>query len=152
MGAPPVRWLDELEMEAWLGLLTTHSALMAALDSELRAAHGLSLPEYEVLTFLSDAPDRRLRMSELAQRLRLSPSGLTRRIDGMVRAGFVRRETCDDDRRGSFAVLTDAGLSVLQKSAPDHVSGVRRHFLDRLSRRQLEQLAGVLRALQETRP
>ena len=141
----PPRWLDKVEMEAWLGLLTAHSSVMAALDADLQAMHALSLPDYEVLALLSEAPDRRMRMSELAPRLRLSPSGLTRRVDGLVRAGHVRRDVCEDDRRGSYAVLTDAGRRVLERAAPDHVDSVRRHFLDRLSRHQLEQLAAALK-------
>ena len=142
-----VRWLDQLEMEAWLGLLQFHAALMAKLDDELVDAHGISLPDYEVLAFLSEAPNRSLRMTELAQRLRLSPSGLTRRLDGLVRAGYVRRESCPSDRRGTLAVLTDEGFAVLERAAPCHVASVRKHFIDRLSREQVEQLASALRTV-----
>src|SRR5947207_3372572 len=104
-----VQWLDELEMGTWLSLLGFHTRLMAALDAELLATHGLSLADYEVLAFLSEAPDRRLRMSDLAGRLRLSPSGLTRRLDGLVQAGHVEREACPSDRRSTYAALTNAG-------------------------------------------
>ena len=88
-----------------------------------------------------------MRMSELAVLLRLSPSGLTRRLDGLVRAGLVARETCPSDRRGTNAVLTEDGWALVQAAAPDHVAGVRRHLVDRLSRRQLQQLASTLRTL-----
>jgi DNA-binding MarR family transcriptional regulator len=142
-----VQWLDELEMETWLSILGFSTRLMTKLDDELRAAHGLSLPDYEVLSYLSEAPGRRMRMSELAVHLRLSPSGLTRRLDGLVKAGLVARETCDSDRRGTNAVLTERGWELLQRAAPDHVASVRRHLVDRLSRRQLQQLVSALRAL-----
>src|SRR5215210_6997234 len=107
--------------------------LLATLDNELQSEHGLSLGDYEVLVFLSESPDRSLRMSDLAGRLHLSPSGITRRIDGLVRAGFVERRQCPTDRRGSNAVLTDDGLQALQRAAPTHVRGVRQHFVERLT-------------------
>ena len=142
-----VQWLDELEMETWLGILGLSTMLMTKLDDELRSAHGLSMPDYEVLAYLSEAPCRRMRMSELAVQLRLSPSGLTRRLDGLVKSGLVAREACDSDRRGTNAVLTERGWAVVRKAAPDHVASVRRHLIDRLSRRQLQQLVSALRAL-----
>ena len=89
--------------------------MLAALDGELQAEHGLSLGEYEVLVHLSEAPEHSLRMTDLAGRLRLSPSGITRRIDGLVRAGLVERRQCPSDRRGSNAVLTDEGLRRLTR-------------------------------------
>lgn len=139
-----VRWLNEAEMQAWRGLIQTTTGLLAVLDNELQAAHGLSLGDYEVLAHLSEAPDRSLRMSDLAARLRLSPSGITRRIDGLVRAGLVERHQCPTDRRGSNAVLSDNGMDVLRRAAPTHVRGVREHFVDRLSVRQLANLAAAL--------
>ena len=85
-----------------------------------------------------------MRMSELAERLLLSPSGLTRRLDGLVSAGLVERQRCPTDRRGAFAVLTPAGRKRLEQAAPDHVDQVRRHFVSRLSRKQLDVLADAL--------
>jgi DNA-binding MarR family transcriptional regulator len=117
---------------------------MATLDAELQGAHGVSLAEYEVLVALSEAADRRLRMSDLATVLHLSPSGLTRRLDALARRGWVRRERCPSDRRGTFAVLTDDGYAQLVNAAPTHVRGVREHLIDRLSPRQLANLAGAL--------
>ena len=102
-----VLWLTDPEMRAWRALIQTTTGLLATLDNELQAAHGLSLGDYEVLVHLSDAPDGSLRMSELAGRLHLSPSGITRRIDGLVRAGLVERRHCPTDRRGSNAVMTE---------------------------------------------
>lgn len=102
------------------------------LDRELRAQHTLSLGDYDVLVHLSEAPERCLRMSELADRLLLSRSGLTRRLDGLVREGWVARKACPDDRRGSLAQLTDLGFEVLQLAAVTHVAGVRRYLVDAL--------------------
>ncbi len=144
MAETAVRWLDETELQAWRALISTTTGLMATLDNELQAAHGLSVGDYEVLVILSEAPDHAMRMSDLASRLRLSPSGATRRIDGLVRSGFVERQQCPSDRRGSYGVLTEAGQRKLEAAAPTHVEGVRRHFIDRLSDRQLANLAAAL--------
>jgi DNA-binding MarR family transcriptional regulator len=141
-----VRWLSEDQQRAWRSLITTTTGLLATLDSELQAAHGLSLGDYEVLANLSEAPNRSLRMTDLAGRLHLSPSGITRRIDGLVKAGWVERTPCPTDRRSSYAVLTDAGFAILQEAAPTHVEGVRAHFVDRLSAEELERLAAALAA------
>jgi len=137
-------WLDDVEMHAWRSLLRAHARLLARLDAELQASQGMSVTDYGVLVQLSEEEDGRMRMSELADRLLLSPSGLTRRLDGLVAAGMVERHRCPTDRRGAFAVLTPAGHARLQAAAPDHVEQVRRHFVDRLSRKQLEALADAL--------
>ena len=137
-------WLDEVEMHAWRSLLRAHARLLARLDAELQASQGMSVTDYGVLVQLSEEEDGRMRMSELADRLLLSPSGLTRRLDGLVATGLVERHRCPTDRRGAYAVLTVAGRSRLQAAAPDHVEQVRRHFVDRLSRAQLEALADAL--------
>ncbi|HWS45480.1 MAG TPA: MarR family transcriptional regulator [Acidimicrobiia bacterium] len=144
MTAHDVRWLTESEMTAWRDLIRTTTGLLAVLDNELQAAHGLTLGDYEVLARLSEAPDHALRMSDLAAQLHLSPSGITRRIDGLVRAGHVERRRCPSDRRGSNAVLTKTGLQTLRRAAPTHVRGVREHFIDRLSPEALGNLAGAL--------
>jgi DNA-binding MarR family transcriptional regulator len=143
-----VAWLTDREQRAWRALVGATSALMATLDAELQAAHQMSLADYEVLVALSEAPDRRLRMSDLAAVLHLSPSGLTRRLDGLTRRSWVTRERCPSDRRGTFAVLVDEGYRRLEEAAPTHVAGVRRHFIDRLSDRQLSNLAGALDGLE----
>jgi len=139
-----VRWLDPLEMRAWRSLLSAHARLLARLDDDLEASSGMSVADYAVLVHLSEADDGALRMSELADALLLSPSGLTRRLDGLVGAGLVERVKCPTDRRGAYAVLTDAGRARLHQVAPDHVEQVRRHFVDRLDRGQLEALADAL--------
>jgi DNA-binding MarR family transcriptional regulator len=144
---PAPLWLSEPEMRAWRTLLNVTTGVMATLDGELRAEHGLSLGEYEVLVHLSEAPDHSIRMTDLAAGLRLSPSGITRRIDGLVRNGLVERRQCPSDRRGSNAVLTPEGLLRLRTAAPTHVRGVRAHFVDQLSERQLANLASALSAV-----
>lgn len=138
------RWLDPLEMRAWRAFLASHSRLLARLDSELQATASLGISDYGVLVTLSDAPDNRLRMSELAERMLLSPSGLTRRVDSLVRTGLVERALCPEDRRGTFAVLTDAGREQLRRVAPHHVRQVRMHFVDLLSRDEITVLATAL--------
>ena len=142
----PVRWLDEVEMTAWRAYVETYADLGAALDADLKP-HGLSLGDYQVLVYLSESDDDRLRMCDLAERLQLSPSGLTRRLDGLVRAGWVARHDADDDRRVKMAVLTDAGRAVLERAAPAHVASVRYHLIDRLSREQLDAMAAAFTAV-----
>jgi DNA-binding MarR family transcriptional regulator len=138
-------WLDEEEQQAWRTLINVHGRLIAQLDSELQGAHDLSLPDYEVLAHLSEAPERSLRMAELAERLLLSPSGLTRRVDGLAREGLVERRACSDDRRGTLAVLTEAGMARLEEVAPTHAAGVRRYVVEPLRR---EELLGLARSLE----
>ena len=140
----PGPWLDELEMSAWRALLRAHAGLMARLDRELEAEHGMSLGEYEVLSFISEAATERMRMSELAQEVLISPSALTRRLDRLTSRGWVARERCPQDARGAFAVLTPEGRRRLETAAPTHARGVRRHLVDRLSRSQLTGLAQAL--------
>jgi DNA-binding MarR family transcriptional regulator len=137
-------WLDDLEMRAWRSLLRAHTRLLARLDADLQCTQGMSVTDYGVLVNLSEEEGGRMRMSELADRLLLSPSGLTRRLDGLVSTGLVERTRCPTDRRGAYAVLTAAGWARLRRAAPDHVGQVRRHFVDRLSREQLALLADAL--------
>lgn len=137
-------WLAPDEMAAWQAVVVAHGRLFARLDDELVAAHGLSLAEYEVLLQLSQAGCSGLRMAELAQRALVSRSGLTRRVDAMVAAGLVCRRPCPADRRGTLALLTDAGRDRLHDAAPTHVAGVRRHLLDHLSAAEMATLATAL--------
>lgn len=147
MADPAPKWLTQPEMRAWKALIDVTTGVMATLDGELRAEHGLSLGDYEVLVHISEAPDNSTRMTDLADRLKLSPSGITRRIDGLVRDGYVERRPCPSDRRGSNAVLTEKGLLRLREAAPTHVRGVRSHFVDQLTERQLANLASALSAV-----
>jgi DNA-binding MarR family transcriptional regulator len=142
------RWLDDEEMRAWRGLVETMAAVQAATEADLVAEHGITAGDYGVLVQLSEAPERRLRMCDLAGRLHLSPSGLTRRLDGLVRLGLVAREPSAEDRRVMLAVLTSAGLAALEAAAPHHVESVRRHFLDHLTRTQIRQIGDAFERLQ----
>jgi DNA-binding MarR family transcriptional regulator len=121
------------ELRAWRGLLKAHTALTTELDAQLQRAHSLSVPAYEVLMFLGDSEHGRLRMAEIADRVLLSRSGLTRLVDRLVQDGFVARDTCTDDGRGSYAVLTDAGRAKLAAARRVHLEGVRTLFLDRFT-------------------
>lgn len=141
------RWLDDEEMAAWRGLIETFGDLTAVLDAELLEQHGIPLHGYATLVALSEAPHRRLRMCDLATHLHVSASGLTRRVEDLVRRGWVQREADADDRRVIYAVLTDEGFAKLEAAAPSHVEGVRHHLLDHLSRTQIRQLANILRTL-----
>jgi DNA-binding MarR family transcriptional regulator len=148
---PRPQWLDDEEMRAWRGLIEVFGDLRAALEGDLVAGFGIDGGDYEVLVNLSEAPDQRLRMCDLAARLHLSPSGLTRRLDGLVSAGYVARQPSSADRRVSLAVLTEQGRATLEAAAPVHVEGVRRHFVDHLSRTQVRQLGSAFDALRRRR-
>lgn len=142
------RPLDAREMSAWHGFIRAHAVVIRALSAELEAEHGLSLPSYEVLAHLSEAPERRLRMSDLASCATLSPSGLTRLVDRMERDGLVRRERCGDDARVVYAVLTDAGQDKIEQAWPTHLRGVREHVVDRLTSSELTTLGATMERLQ----
>ena len=118
---------------AWRGLLTVQATLVRQLNQELKAAGHVPIEWYDVLVHLSEAPDERLRLSVLADAILLSRSGLTRLMDRMDAAGLLRREVCPEDRRGAFAILTDAGRVALESAAPAHIAGIRRHFACHLS-------------------
>ena len=139
----PSSLLSDRELAAWRGLLEAHSTLVAELDAELVRAHGLPLTSYEVLMYLGDAPGGKLRMGELADRLLLSRSGITRLVDRLAHQGLIERERCKDDGRGYYALLTDAGSRLLASARPDHLNGVRRHFIERLEPEQIDALGGV---------
>jgi DNA-binding MarR family transcriptional regulator len=114
--------------------------LVKRLDAELDAAHGLPLTSYEVLLHLADAPERKMRMCDVADSVLLSRSGLTRLIDRLERDGYVERVSCADDARGAFAQLTDEGLTKLRQARATHLDGVREHFLRHFAAEELELL------------
>jgi DNA-binding MarR family transcriptional regulator len=140
------RRLTDEQLAAWSGFLRGHAQIVRALDAELEREHGLPLTSYDVLIQLSLAPDRRLRMFELADAIVLSRSGLTRLVDRLERTGLVERERGEADPRQTYARLTDRGLEVLADATPTHTAGVRERFLDRLSDEQTKQLAAIWRA------
>lgn len=138
--APDARQLDDRELRAWRGMLRAHAALTKALDADLEAAHDLPLSSYEVLLYLNDAEGNRLRMRDLASSVILSRSGLTRLADRLEREGLIRRESCSDDARGAFAVLTPAGAERLALARSTHLAGVRSLFLAHFSADELDAL------------
>jgi len=134
--------LDQEELGAWRGMLRTHAELTRALDAELTREHDLPLSSYEVLLFLNDSDEGRMRMSELADSVLLSRSGLTRLVDRLERQGLLRRERCASDARGLFAEITPEGRALFGEARKTHLDGVRRLFLDRFSRDELRALGG----------
>ena len=144
--------LDDRELAAWRGMLATHSRIVGQLDAELEREHGLPLTSYEVLMYLGDANGGRLRMGELAERLLLSRSGITRLADRLVRQGLITRERCADDGRGYNAILTEAGRAKLEAARPRHLEGVRAHFLERLDPREIDALGRIWSRLQVQAP
>lgn len=144
--ATATKWLNATEMRAWRGYVETIEEINIRLEAAL-VPHQLTLGDYQVLVFLSEQDDRRMRMCDLATMLHLSPSGLTRRLDGLVKAGFVSREPNPRDRREMLAVLTATGFRKLELAAPDHVDSVRTYVLDHLSAKQIEQLGDIFASL-----
>jgi DNA-binding MarR family transcriptional regulator len=128
----------------WRSYLRSHAAVTRDLERELLAGTGMALGWYDVLLQLAEAPQRRLRMAELADRVLLSRSGLTRLIDRLQAEGLVRREPSPDDARGTFTVLTPEGLDRLRRAAPVHLAGVRDHFLAHFSDDEIRVLGGLL--------
>lgn len=126
-------WLTPTEMAAWRRYIIASRRLLEALDTDLDQ-HDLTMADYEILAQLSDAPDRRMRMAELAEIAMLSRSRLSHRMKVMEEAGWVRREACPDDKRGFFAIMTAKGWKAIVAAAPDHVASVRSRFVDKLSK------------------
>jgi DNA-binding MarR family transcriptional regulator len=144
-----VRSLTPAEMAAWRAVVESSQRLLTQLDDDLRETSELSFADYHVLVLLSEAPRRRLRMGELANRLIFAPSRLTYHIGTMEKRGLVARQPCPEDGRGSEAVLTDAGLAALRAAAPDHLRSVRRHFVDDLDEADLAVLTKIFTRLGE---
>ena len=135
------------QQAAWVGFLRSYAAVVRRLDAEMVEAHGLPLTSYDVLVQLQQAPQGRLRMSDLADAILLSRSGLTRLVDRLEHEGLVTRCQHERDKRSTYAAITEAGLGKLDEVTPTHVAGIRRLFLEPLSDGQLRQLAGVWRRL-----
>ncbi|TAL21100.1 MAG: MarR family transcriptional regulator [Frankiales bacterium] len=138
------RGLTPTELHAWRAFLRAHATVTRRLEAELVAEHDLPLASYDVLVQLSEAPDRRLRMTQLAERVLLSRSGLTRLADRIERDGYIAREACPSDARGTLAVLTDAGLAKLQTAWPTHRRGVAEHVTGRLTPDEVATLGALL--------
>src|SRR2546428_9889787 len=135
------------ELRPWRAFLDAQATLSRRLEAELVAGEGMTLAEFDVLAQLWAARKGRLRMSDPSERVRLSPSGITRLVDRLVRAGLVKRGNCATDRRGTWAILTPEGNARLRRARPLHLRGVRQHFARRLSPAQLDELAAALEPL-----
>ncbi|SPL92601.1 Transcriptional regulator, MarR family [[Actinomadura] parvosata subsp. kistnae] len=135
------------ELAVWRMLQRAQVRITRHLESELLVAHDLPLASYEVLVQLAESPRRRLRMNDLADRVLLSRSGLTRLIDRLQRDGLVAREACADDARGLFAVLTEAGAARLAEATPTYLRGIRRQFLDMLDAGEIARVRVMLAKL-----
>ena len=145
-------WLEPDEQDVWRGFLRTNAWIYDELERDLRARDGLSLIEYGILAHLSEAPGQRMRMRDLAESVIVSKSRLSHQIARLERDGHVRRENCEDDRRGLWAVLTEEGTAALGRAAPGHATRVRSLMFDRLSPEQVDQLRGIFDTLGCGRP
>lgn len=136
--------MPPVQLEAWRTFLEAHARSIEVLTRELKAAEDLPLTWYDVLVQLHEAPQRRLRMQELADAVLLSKSGVTRLVDRLERAGLVTRSRCTDDRRGTFAELTEAGSDRLRATAPTHLEGVQRYFTTLMDEDEAATLTALL--------
>jgi DNA-binding MarR family transcriptional regulator len=135
------------EQIAWVGLLRAHASAVRRFNGDLISEHGLTLNDYEVLLHLAHAPDRRLRRVDLAKSVLLTPSGITRLLEGLELAGYVERASCASDARVTYALLTDEGYDKLREASLTHVEGIRSHFAERFSPEELGTLAALLSRL-----
>jgi DNA-binding MarR family transcriptional regulator len=143
------RWLDQDEQRTWRIFMVAMKLLWNQLERDVD--HDTAVPSayYEILVRLSDAPGRRLRLSELADQSQSSRSRLSHSLTRLEKLGWITREVCDNDRRGAFAILTDEGFAALDAAAPVHVESVRRHLFDQLDEAQLGQLRAISERLLE---
>jgi DNA-binding MarR family transcriptional regulator len=139
-----------LELQAWVGFLRAHAAITRQLDRELVAEHGLTINDYEVLVHLSRADDQMLRRVDLAERVLLTPSGITRLLDGLERSGLVSKAACDSDARVVYAKLTEKGAKRLDSASKSHLASVRSLFGERFDEDELERLSEFLARLPQT--
>jgi DNA-binding MarR family transcriptional regulator len=139
-----------LQLEGWVSFLRAHAAITRELSAQLQREHDLTLNDYEVLLHLAHADDGRMRRVDLAQRVVLTASGITRLLEGLERAGYVRKESCSSDARVSYAALTDEGREKLRSAADTHLRGIDELFLSRYSASELTALAELLGRLPVT--
>jgi DNA-binding MarR family transcriptional regulator len=149
MSPSSVPGLRDPRMKTWRTFLVAHAQVRRQLERELQAEQSIGLADYELLLMLAFADGRRLRMGDLADRLALSRSGATRLIDRLETGALVARVSCDTDRRGQWAQLTDAGYQRLRNAAPTHLRGVCEHFLDRIPAAELDELRTTLERVVE---
>jgi DNA-binding MarR family transcriptional regulator len=144
--------LEGMEVQAFVSFVRAHASVVRGLDRELVADHGLTINDYEVLLRLARAPDRMLRRVDLAQQVLLTPSGITRLLDGLQRCGYVEKAACDSDARVVYAKLTDAGREKLRQATKEHVASIRTLFGERFSEVELRTLCDFLERLQPEVP
>jgi DNA-binding MarR family transcriptional regulator len=147
MNDPEPRWLNTDEQHTWRESIQAWQWLLAAVDVQLQRDSGMPLAYYEILVRLSEAPDRSLRMTQLAEASSSSKSRVSHAVARLEERGWVRRMDCPTDRRGQIAMLTDQGFDALAKAAPGHVEQVRRVLFDALSAEQIKQLDGISAAI-----
>lgn len=140
-------WLTEREERTWRALQFMQMRLEGELARQLAAESGLSYPDYVVLVALTDRPDGRMRLFELGAVLGWEKSRLSHHVGRMADRGLVKKEKCEDDRRGAFVVITRRGRAAIEAAAPGHVAAVRRLFVDRLTPRQLDAVADAAEAV-----
>jgi DNA-binding MarR family transcriptional regulator len=143
------RWLTSEEQQAWRAFIDAIRLFTSVIDRELQRDSGLNHAYYQILVTLSESPNRTMRMSELAELALTSRSRLSHAVARLEEAGWVARRSCPSDRRGSFAVLTDEGLAVLERAARGHVEAVRQHLFDVLSDAQMQQLGEISAVLRD---
>lgn len=141
------RWLSEQEQATWRSWLEVSRVLPTVLEEGLHSRDQLNLTDYQVLVQLSESAEGQMRMTELSHSTHLSKSRLSHQVKRMEEAGLVARADCPDDRRGSFAQITERGLATIRAAAPGHVDDVRRFFVDRLTPEQIEVLGEALAAV-----
>jgi DNA-binding MarR family transcriptional regulator len=136
--------LDGTALEAWRSFLQSHASILRELDADLVAEHGMTSRDYEVLLYLSQAPERALGMSALAEATMLTRSGITRLVDGLVSNGLIERVACAEDARVSYAKLTEAGYEKLRSAGCTHIAGIKRMFLEHFTPEEIDALASLL--------
>lgn len=146
-GVGGVRWLDETEKLMWRGYLDSTRLLFRELDHQLTRDAGLSLVDFEILVIVSEAAQQRCRMSEIAEAMTTTRGGVTRAVSRLVDSGWVRRCECGDDKRGTWAELTDEGAAKLAEAAPGHVAVVRRFIFDLLNPGDADRFARLYSAI-----
>jgi len=139
--------LKGVELDAWINFLRAHAAVTRQFNAELLATHGLTINDFDVLASLARAPERALKRVDLAERVLLTPSGITRLLKGLERAGYVGNRACEEDARVTYAVLTDEGYEMLEEARKTHQSSVRALFSERFDKGELRSLASLLERL-----
>jgi DNA-binding MarR family transcriptional regulator len=147
--AVPARWLDVTEQRAWRAYVAATQLMSDNLDRQLQRDSRMPHTYYQLLVWLSEAPGRAMRMTDLAERTKITRSRLSHAVARLEKDGWVRREDCPTDRRGQLAVLTDRGFAALAAAAPGHVEAVRTAIFDRLDTEQIGQLTAIMRVIAE---